>query len=439
MFPKINISRNLKNAFNYNECKLSCGKSELIHAANFLKLPHQMDKDYRWNRFEKLMLQNERVQRKATHISLSFHSSEQKKLSNRLLINITDEYMKRIGFEKQPYLVYRHHDTGHPHVHIVSTLIRPDGSSLLRINFWHSENVCKELEKTYGLVPMVKREQLAYQEKKPEQKIDRVQKLKYGKDPAKPGISAVLDLVLREYKFTSIGEFNALLKQYNVLSVRGKEGSRMYQRKGLIYRILDEQGDPIGMPIKASSLDSKPTLMNLEKKFLENDKKREPDLRRLKIAIDWTLVKPQKTLREFVIALEKEGVSAVVVLDRGGRARGFTYVDYNTRSAFDESGLGHKYTAAGLLERLGLIQENEKSFGLSNTPADVSSGSMQAAEPGITKEKIAGEENRNTEYENRICRSLEMILKPDQNNEELVPARGRETTRKKDMEYSREI
>ncbi|HEY4111567.1 relaxase/mobilization nuclease domain-containing protein [Puia sp.] len=33
-----------------------------------------------------------------------------------------------LKMESHPYLVYRHNDANHPHIHIVSSLIRPDGN-----------------------------------------------------------------------------------------------------------------------------------------------------------------------------------------------------------------------------------------------------------------------------------------------------------------------
>ena len=62
------------------------------------------------------------------HISLNFDASD--KLSQNELKEIADKYVKEIGFGEQPYLVYQHHDSGHPHIHIVTTNIRNDGSRI---------------------------------------------------------------------------------------------------------------------------------------------------------------------------------------------------------------------------------------------------------------------------------------------------------------------
>lgn len=68
---------------------------------------------------------NERASTKTLHVSLNFDPSE--KLNPQKLLLIANEYMNRIGFAEQPFLVYKHVDAGHPHIHIVSTTIQADG------------------------------------------------------------------------------------------------------------------------------------------------------------------------------------------------------------------------------------------------------------------------------------------------------------------------
>ncbi len=91
--------------------------------------------------------------------------------------------------------------------------------------------------------------------------------MQYGKSDSRRAIANVLDGVLNTYKYASLAELNAVLQQYNVLADRGGEGSRVYQNQGLLYRILDEKGNAIGVPIKASSFHNKPTLKYVEERF----------------------------------------------------------------------------------------------------------------------------------------------------------------------------
>jgi hypothetical protein len=396
-----------------------------------------MDFDYKLSRFATLMKRNERTQKKAIHISLNFHPSEKEKLNKDLLIEITDEYMKRIGFERQPYLVYQHHDTVHPHVHIVSTLIRTDGRRIHTHNIGRNQSAKarKELEQIYGLVSPNKRILQKVQEQKVEQKQGHVQKLKYGKAETKRGIANVLEMVVNQFKYTSLQELNAVLRQYNVLADRGREEGRMYKNRGLVYRVLDENGRKIGAPVKASSFEGKPTIVNLEKKFLENALKREPEKKRLRNAIDWTLVKPKKSLREFVQTLEMERVAATVMHDREGRAYGFTYVDHQTRSVFNEINLGKEYSAARILERLGLDHVKEKALELENERVISKTKQQERFESDIVNDRSPNLERKN---EHVLAHALELLIKPEETNEQQVYKLTKESKREKNKEYEPE-
>jgi type IV secretory pathway VirD2 relaxase len=96
---------------------------------------------------------NENVKRNSVHISLNFHPSESH-LSKEKLLEIAENYMERIGFGNQPYLVYQHQDAGHPHIHIVSIKVCPDGSRIDMNNIGRnqSEQARKVIENEFGLV-----------------------------------------------------------------------------------------------------------------------------------------------------------------------------------------------------------------------------------------------------------------------------------------------
>ena len=181
--------------------------------------------DNKLNRFENQAALNENVSRKSVHISLNFDPSE--KLSRDRLQEIADTYMQKIGFGEQPYLVYQHFDSGHPHIHIVSIKVRADGSRIDTQNIGRnqSEKARKEIEIFYGLVKAQdSRQREAYQ-----LKPVNIQRVKYGRSETKRAITNVLDHVIKNYKFTSLPELNAVLKQYNVIADQGSENSRVFK------------------------------------------------------------------------------------------------------------------------------------------------------------------------------------------------------------------
>lgn len=96
---------------------------------------------------EKLAERNEHTRLNSVHIFLNLDPLEQ--LDKETLQQIADAYMQRIGFGKQPYLVYQHHDAGHPHLHSVSTNIQRDGGRIKMQNIGRnqSEKAKKEIEK----------------------------------------------------------------------------------------------------------------------------------------------------------------------------------------------------------------------------------------------------------------------------------------------------
>src|SRR5258708_35997376 len=130
-----------------------------------------------------------------------------------------------------------------------------------------------------------------------EQKIDGIQRIRYGEQSIARSMSRVLEYVTENYKYTSLQEFNTVLRLYNLEAYRGKEQSQLYQHRGLLYRVLDEHGKYIGVPLKASFFDCKPTLDNLEKKMVQNQALKQQAREHMTFRVQWNLVKNSATMQ----------------------------------------------------------------------------------------------------------------------------------------------
>jgi type IV secretory pathway VirD2 relaxase len=108
--------------------------AQCIAAVNYPKDVSQLTLSNKLNRLLNQAALNENVTRNSVHISLNFDPTEN--LSHARLNGIADAYMDKIGFGKQPYLVYQHQDAGHPHIHIVTIKVRSDGSRIDMQNIW---------------------------------------------------------------------------------------------------------------------------------------------------------------------------------------------------------------------------------------------------------------------------------------------------------------
>ena len=358
MVARIYTPGQVKNALNYNEHKLQAGKAECLYAGNFLLEKDQMNFYQKLSFFENRSSLNQRTGNAGLHISLNFDPSEM--IGKEQLIGIAKEYLEKIGFGDQPYLVYEHHDAGHPHLHIVTTLIKEDGKRIDIHNLGRnaSEKARKEIEISYNLVKASGRGKGQTSRLEPV----NVQRVQYGKSETKRSITDVLGEVVPKFKYTSLAELNAILKQYNVIADRGPEGGRIFKNGGLLYKLLDEKGHKIGVPIKASSMHSKPTLRHLEQRFSENREWRVPDRKKLITAIEWALTKRPKSLGEFSHGLKKDGIQTVLRQNREGLVYGITFIDFRTKSVFNGSDLGKPYSAANILRRMKEAPANTETI-----------------------------------------------------------------------------
>ncbi len=341
MVAKIKSGKSLIGALNYNENKVKQGKAYLINAVGYAKDTEKLSFNDKLFRLTDLAGMNQRAKTNTVHISLNFPNGEN--LSDEKLNDIVKDYLFGVGFQTQPYLVYRHEDAGHPHIHIVTTNIKRDGEriSLHYLGQNESEKTRKAIEIKYNLIKADDQPK-----QKPNLKAD-VSGAEYGKTETKRVITNILGYTLRAYKFTSVPELNAVLQQYNIQADRGSKDSRMYAHEGLVYWILDKQGNKVGVPVKASNIYGKPTLKTLDEKFRLNEQLRKPFKADLIKMLDNVLSKPQ-TKKSFQYKLRENGVLAILRQNDEGRLYGVTFIDQKNKAVFNGSDLGKEYSANSL-------------------------------------------------------------------------------------------
>lgn len=86
------------------------------------------------------------------HISLAFHRDDAPKLTDERMRELAAAYMERMGIADTQYIVARHNDTEHPHLHIIYNRVKYD-RTLVPDNNERRRNVkvCKQLKRQYGL------------------------------------------------------------------------------------------------------------------------------------------------------------------------------------------------------------------------------------------------------------------------------------------------
>ena len=386
MVAKIITGKNVKGVLNYNEHKVRENHAELLLAHRFLGEPPELSFQDKVRRFVRLQEKRPRVRTNAVHISLNFDIGEQ--LEIRKLQAIAQYYMHRIGFGEQPYLVYRHLDAAHPHLHLVTTNIRPDGTCipLHNIGSLKSEPARKETEQKFGLVQAERKRKAETQLLLPV----HLEKARYGKSATKSTISRVVTTVTCNYNYTSLAELNAVLRSFHVTADRGGENTRMYQKKGLLYSIINEHGQKMGVPIKASDLQGKPILAKLEKLYLQNKKVRKLYREGLKSTLDKILNTSFPQNREnFILQLQQEHVQVLFRENAQGITYGVTFIDHHRKAVFNGSEMGKAYSAQALTEKFTknyqTVEPDGQILTKETNPAILSTTCMlQVLNPGKT-------------------------------------------------------
>ena len=348
MVGKITSGPNIRGALNYNENKLNEGKAELIGASFYHKDACKLTFNEKLNRLTRQAALRERVDHVCIHISLSFDPKET--FTNDKLMDIALEYMNEIGLPEQPSLFYRHHDTLHPHIHIVTTSIFNNGKQKNLHNLQRNENykACRYLEERHGLIAADKVNQKTIVELCPAD----LKKVTYSEKETKAEIGKVLLPILKQYHFGSLKELNAILHQYNICADPGVPGSRMANHNGLVYSFI-QNGIRVGVPIKASKYFFKAQLKHLEEYYKKGDKAKKDLNLKIKEKIILALGK-SSNIDEFKQNLLEIEVNVILRTNKSGQHYGITFIDNESRCVFNGSdiGNGRDFTCSKILNRL---------------------------------------------------------------------------------------
>jgi hypothetical protein len=375
MLAIVKTAKSIRASLKYNEQKVEQKQAHLLDAHNFWQNKNELSTRDKLQRFNDLTVLNQRSQKHAVHISLNFPPEDQ--LTDLRMKQIAAEFMRGIGFAEQPWLLYRHIDAGHPHMHIVTTNIRPDGSRItndLRSPY-HLKKLCYTIEQRYGLAPAIRMPDLFSEEKSLDRKGNEERASRiiiYGEAPTKTEIARVLEQVINRYAFTSFESFNAVLGAYHVRADRGREDSPMYNNRGLYYRIIDSDGKKLGAPIKASAFQIPVTLQHLEEKFRLNEARLNERAKYVQMTIDWRFMRTEGPYSLAIIkdALRRDGIDLVVpdLFRRPARqtaapqpgpddGHGFFYVDHSNKVVIRDTQLGQQFTAAAILRDSGIEKD----------------------------------------------------------------------------------
>ena len=327
-------------ALYYNKEKVDKDEAEVLLWQKMLE-PYdkcgRLDIDVCMESFMPYLEANRRTTNTVFHASLN--PSPEDRLTDEQLRKIACEYMERMGYGEQPYIVFKHKDISREHLHIVSLRVDEQGRKLPHdFEARRSMEILRDLERKYGLHPSVKGQGLTDRE--------GLRKVNYPEGNVKRQVSSVVRSCLRNYKCSSYGEFRTLLERFNVSTEErtGTVDGRSYA--GMVYGALTDDGYGIGTPFKSSCIGKDVGYKALQKYYATSKDrlKEKGSLDSLRQTVK-DAMSPHNTRDEFRQLLKADGIDAVFRMNPIGRIYGVTFIDHNTGIVANGSVLGKEFSA----------------------------------------------------------------------------------------------
>ena len=274
--------------------------------------------------------------------NIVFHASinprPDEPLSDDRLRTIAREYLRRLGYGDQPFIVFKHRDIAREHIHLVSTRVRHDGSKI-RDTMEHvrSTRIMRSLEAKFGLMPS-----------SPSQKKKGVSAQPSAVDinagDIKRQVAATVQYVLGRYAFQSVGEMNLLLARFRVTAEEVKTERKGRPFDGIVYAATDADGHKICTPIKASEIGRQVSYAALRRHFEQSKsvvRERSGAIRRA--IADVMQTSPDRA--EFIDRMRGHGIETVTRINAAGRLYGITFIDDANGITVNGSRLGKGFAA----------------------------------------------------------------------------------------------
>ena len=336
MIAKISSTENLGGALGYNFKKVEKGEASILLAA---ELYQSNDGNYTMEDvltdMQALIPKKCRTKKTVFHCSLNPHPDE--KLSDETLMQIAKEYMEALGYGKQPYIVFKHNDIAREHIHIVSLRVDSRGQKINdRFEKRRSKKITDALEKRFGLIPS---------SKVADKTVEETPKIDITRGNIKEQVASALRMVLKHYRFCSLGELNAILSAYNLAVEEVKTEFRGKKYDGLVYVPTDDKGGKASTPIHASDIGRGMGYTAVQNRIQKSKQAIKPLIPAIRLRILEVMCSSPQTEKALQQRLEEQGLRAVIRKSESGRIYGITFIDDKEGVALNGSRLGKGYAA----------------------------------------------------------------------------------------------
>jgi predicted DNA binding protein len=349
MIAKISTSNSPRGALNYNWEKVDDGHAKILCTNKIWQKEDTAAADQLARILEKKAAINKNTKNAFVHISLN--PSPDDNLTDEQLTEIAQEYMQKMDYGEQPYIIFKHEDIDRHHLHIVTTNIDAQGKKINDSNnFYKSKKITNEIEKKYNLHPADTKKDLTVWTPS---KIDPDKNIS-------SQIRYTVKHLTKNYRFQSFNEFKTLLSLYNidVQELKGEVNGVPYA--GIVYFATDDKKNRLANPVKSSALGKFAGTADLSKKYANSIPLLKTSSEYLKNTLS-NAMRTASTENELTTILKKRGVDLILRKNDSGRIYGATIIDHNSKSVMNGSRLGKEFSANRFQELFSAPDNSQKS------------------------------------------------------------------------------
>jgi hypothetical protein len=338
MIAKIGRGKSLFGALAYNMDKVKNNTATVLAGQKIIESPDgTFTIPQILNSFHAYLAANRKTEKPVVHISLN--PDPEDKVNNNDYKTFAKDYMEKMGYGKQPFIVFKHNDIERSHIHIVTVCVDEEGRKISdAFEKRKSMAACRELERKYGLKSAI--------DKKQDRTEPIFKPVNYKAGVVKSQMAAIIRYLPKYYQYTTLGTYNALLSLFNITAEEVKGQYNGKARQGLVYFALNDKGEKVSNPFKASLFGKGAGYNELQSHFAASKShlQNSADSSTLKTTIKKT-IKATNSEAEFKASLKEAGINTVVRRTADNRIYGITFIDHQSRSVWNGSQLSKNLSA----------------------------------------------------------------------------------------------
>lgn len=150
MIAKISSAYDLTKPLAYNLRKVSKNEATVLFAKGVTNNGQNTKLDEVVKEMKLGIPYTARCVKQVFHCSLNPHPKD--RLTDDQLEEIAREYMERMGYGEQPYIVFKHSDIAREHIHIVALRVKSNGKINASFERVRSQQITEDLERKYKLI-----------------------------------------------------------------------------------------------------------------------------------------------------------------------------------------------------------------------------------------------------------------------------------------------